>query len=186
MHWTEFGAFLGYRLLADEVARSVPIRRIGDAEVSFVERPFHGDLGVKVDPEEESLHPFAQIERQARLVHDNRVLVRGHRLDLECPAAPAVTCLLHGDSNSNMMLPFLAETFGRLVFGQIETLDRSLVDDVEPDVVIGIATERFLIRVPDDEGSPSLEELAAEKRARGEFYPPGRSRGDRFQRPPAA
>ena len=66
-------------------------------------------------------------------------------------------------------LPFLAESFGRWCSRTV-TLDRSVVEEVDPDIVITVMNERFLIRVPDDAGAKTLEECAAEKRATGAVW----------------
>ncbi len=122
----------------------------------------------------------------ARMTHDNRVFLNGHRIEYECPAAGDTTCLVFGDSFAHAMLPFLAESFGRLVFAHLATLDHSLVESTEPDVVVSILNERFLIRVPDDAGAKTLEECAAEKRATGAVYPPRSHEGNRVDTPTPA
>jgi hypothetical protein len=181
-HWTDRGAFIAYQRLMDEISDAVAVRRLGEGDVEFVDRVFRGGLGMKMEPPEESMQPYAVLgERRSRVVHDNRVFLNGHRIELECEAAPRTTCLVHGDSYSNMLLPFLAESFGRVVFGHIPTLDHCLVDEVRPDVVVGVHNERFLIQVPVDVPSDTLEELAEIKRERGDYYAPGASRGDRWE-----
>ena len=83
------------------------------------------------------------------------------------------------------VVPFLAESFGRLVFGHVPTLDYELVEEVEPDVVITILSERFLIEVPEDldPETPTLRELEASKRERGEILRPRRVETNRLNFP---
>ena len=85
------------------------------------------------------------------------------------------------------MVHVLAESFRRLVYGNISSLDYSLVDEVEPDVVVSTFGERFMVRVPTDVGAPTLEELEAQKRAAGTVFPPsaGQWKG-RLVQPPSA
>ena len=141
----------------------------------FHEEVQTGDLGAKLDPSESSLHVYAMpTEPVAKMTSDNRVFLNGHRIEYECPEAGATVCLVLGDSFAHAMLPFLCESFGRLVFAHITTLDQQLVTQVEADIVVSIMNERFIIEVPTDEGAKTLEQLADEKRARGVVYPPSR------------
>src|SRR5207249_7057239 len=62
--------------------------------------------------------------------------------DLECPDAPPTTCLLFGDSYTYPLIKFVAESFGRLVFAHSANVDRHLVEEVAPDVVVTRSEER--------------------------------------------
>jgi len=79
--------------------------------------------------------------------------------------------LVLGDSYARSLLRFMAETFGRVVFGWVPCLDRDLVERERPDVVIMVLTERWLIQAPDDSSDHSLEAWEARKRAGGEVRP---------------
>jgi hypothetical protein len=187
-HWTDLGAFIAYEALMDEIGDARPVRRISTADLKFHEDVRAGDLGHKLDTVESSVHVFAiLLRRAAQMVADNRVILNGHRIDYECPEAGPTVCLVLGDSFAHMMLPFLAESFGRLVFAHLPTLDQQLVAEVEPNIVVSIMNERFIIKVPNDDGANTLEELAKEKRSRGAVYPPRAGRGTRVETPdPAA
>ena len=123
------------------------------------------------------------IEPVAKMTSDNRVFLNGHRIEYECPEAGASVCLVLGDSYAHAMLPFLCESFGRLVFAHITTLDQQLVAQVEADIVVSVTNERFIIKAPTDEGAETLEQLADGKRARGVVYPPSQSDGNRVDVP---
>ena len=70
-------------------------------------------------------------EPRARLVADNRVFNTGRTIEYECADAPG-TCVMLGDSFGYRMLPFLAESFGRLVFVHRPTLDFELIEAERP------------------------------------------------------
>ncbi len=110
-------------------------------------------------------------EPAARLVSDNRVFNTGRTIVYECPGAPG-SCVLLGDSFSYRMLPFLAETFGRLVFVHRPTLDYELIAEERPDVVASLLTERFLVRVPFDQPYKPTRVMVRDKRAIGEVLAP--------------
>ena len=77
-----------------------------------------------------------------------------------------------GDSFSYRMLPFLAESFGRLVFVHRPTLDFELVEAERPAVVVSLLTERFLVRVPFDQPFTPTRVHVRKKRAAGEVLAP--------------
>ena len=55
-----------------------------------------------------------------------------------------------------------------MVFAQLAFLDEGLVDAEEPDVVITVLNERYLIRTPNDGPSRSLDRvLQSSRRTRG-------------------
>jgi hypothetical protein len=179
-HWTELGAFVAYRKLTEEIAKVAPVRRLEDDDIRFHAHPFEGDLGSKVDPQQKSLHVWAELrDTRARFVADNRVYRTGRRIDYECDAAPNVKCLVMGDSFAYQGLIYLAESFGRVISAYISTLDYALVEREQPDVVVQVMNERFMIRVPVDVPAKSLDEHATEKRARGEMFAPRTIEGNR-------
>jgi alginate O-acetyltransferase complex protein AlgJ len=183
-HWTDVGAFVAYQALMDEIGDEVTMRRLTESDLVFHEEMRPGDLGTKVDPVESSVHRYAMPRTPvAGMVEDNRVFLNGHRIDYECTEAPDTVCLIMGDSFAHMMLPFMAETFGRLTFAHISTLDRELVEEVGDEIVVTIMNERFMIQVPVDEGAKTHAQLAAEKRERGAIYPPRTKPGTRVDTP---
>ncbi len=184
-HWTDLGAFVAYEALVDLIGDGTPVRRLTPADVTFHEEMAPGGLGRKVTPPEASTQIYGRpIDPAAHMKVDNRVFLNGHRIEYECPPAGATVCLVFGDSFAHAMLPFLAESFGRVVFAHLATLDRLLVTEIKPDIVVSILNERFLIRVPVDAGAKTLEQCAAEKRASGAVYPPRAHGGNRVDTPP--
>jgi hypothetical protein len=182
-HWTDLGAFVAYSHLMDVVAADREPRRLAEDDFHFSVLEEAGDLGAKVDPPEASPHVYAEPkDPQARLVSDNRVYGSGRRIDYACAAAP-LRCVVFGDSFAYTLLPFLAESFGRLVFGHLPTFDYALVEEVRPDLVISVMNERFMIRVPTDVPARSLAQWAAEKQAAGDMYSPRETEGLRVDSP---
>jgi hypothetical protein len=168
----------------DEIGSEVPVRRLTSADLDFHESVQTGDLGAKLDPSESSLHLYGiPTQPMAKMTSDNRVFLNGHRIDYECPEAGPTVCLVLGDSFAHAMLPFLCESFGRVVFAHLTTLDQQLVMQVEADIVVSMMNERYIIQVPEDEGAKTLEQLADDKRARGVVYPPSDAGGTRVDAP---
>ncbi len=179
-HWSDPGAFRAYELILDALEPGAETRRLAweDLEISTGTTP--GDLGRHVDPNVEAEHVFAHVrEPAARLVSDNRVFNTGRTIVYECAAAPG-SCVLLGDSFSYRMLPFLAETFGRLVFVHRPTIDFELIAEERPAVVASLLAERFLVRVPFDQPFKPTRVMVRDKRQIGEVLAP---REDTYLRP---
>jgi len=172
-HWNVLGAFIAYHRLAEEINRTVPIRILPPQEVRFFDVSTVGDLGSKLDPPERSTRLIRRVDRhRAQVTHDNGAQGRGRHIVIEAEGAEGPTCLLNGDSFSELLLTFLAESFTRLVFLQRPTFDRELIEREKPDVVINATVERFLIHVPHDDGAPSTDALASQKRLIGRRMSP--------------
>ena len=150
-HWNEYGALVAYTRLAEELAGDVPMRTMAEDDFLFVSGRFRGDLGVKRRCSRGSNHVIA-IARYpaARLVEDNQVLNTGSRLVVECTAAPPGTCLVFGDSYSLGLLPFLAESFRRVVVATHPAVDWEVVHEEQPSVVVTVMAERFLVDRQDE------------------------------------
>ena len=171
-HWTDPGAFRAYELLLDELAPGLEPRRLSRNDLEIARDTNHGDLGRQVDPPVEAEHVYTHVrDPQARLLSDNRVFNTGRTLEYECAEA-AGTCVVLGDSFSYRLLPFLAESFGRLVFVHRPTLDFELVEAERPAVVVSLLTERFLVRVPFDQPFTPTRVHVRNKRAAGEVLAP--------------
>jgi hypothetical protein len=172
-HWTEAGAYVAYRRLMAEISTSMSLPVITEEDLTVREKLEVGDLGSKVDPPASSLDVYMDIRnQQARLIFDNRVDNTGRCIEYRCDKAPPLRCMVFGDSFTAMLLPFLAESFARLHFAHMPTLDYGLIERERPDVVISVMNERFLISVPDDLTGFTLERLEARKREAGLVYPP--------------
>ena len=177
-HWNELGAFVAYKRLMRDVRRTTEVREIPREQLFISRAEIPGDLGGKLDPQRSSTQVFVDVKDwRAHYARDNRVRVTGRRVEYTCAPAPDVTCLVHGDSYTEKLLHVMAESFGRLVFCQMPTLDYQVVQEVQPDVVVGMLNERFLLEVPYDSTAPTQAELEASKRAEGRVFGPRTARG---------
>jgi hypothetical protein len=167
-HWNDWGAFVGYQALCDALEeQGVALRRLTVDDLDWDEVDDRGDLGIKVSPPETAIQPRARIlTPSSRLIFDNRVRNRGRELIYECEAAPS-RALIFGDSFGYVAIKYLSETFGRLVYAHLSQIfDATLLEREQPDAVVTIINERFLVQLP-KEGAPTLAELVAVKTRRG-------------------
>jgi hypothetical protein len=171
-HWTDYGQYLVYRLVMDEVRRHVSVDVVPRSAVIFNKVEETGDLGYKTDPPETSHHVWGSVRNSgARLVFDNCVSNTGSIVVTESDAATEARCLVLGDSYAWGMLTFLAPVFRRMMFAQTAALDYELAEEERPDVVISVLNERFMIIRPNDPGAPTTREVAAWKLDTGVVRP---------------
>jgi len=172
-HWSEFGAFVAYDALMDEMERrGVDARRVRREDLRITEEERLGDLGIKVDPRITSPHVLVEpLAPSARKIEDNRIYNTGKTIVYECDAAPG-RCFVHGDSFAYTMLHYMAESFGRLFYVHRPTFDYETILAERPDAVVTVATERFMIRVPEDMPYVPLAPLVRERIKQGGVLPP--------------
>ncbi len=65
------------------------------------------------------------------------------------------------------MLPFLAESFSRLIVVHQPNIDFTLVDTIKPDLVISLQIERFLLKIPNDVLGMTNQQYVRKKRNKG-------------------
>jgi alginate O-acetyltransferase complex protein AlgJ len=166
-HWNDFGTFVVYSRLVDEIEDLVPARRVREEDLVFVRTREVGDLGFKVDGRKRELILEAAItDRRAKLVRDNRVEGSGSVVSTVRGGTPG-SCVLMADSYGWGLFKYVAESFGRLTYVYTSTFDLEFLEREQPDVVVNLVAERFIVRVPDDEGGRSVAAHEARKLALG-------------------
>ena len=172
-HWSSLGAFHGYRALAEEMRRDIPIEPVEIDAYDQVEIDYAGDLGAKLDPVAWSTYIRLDARApRAKVLSDNRVRNTGRRIEYEGDDAATHTCMAYGDSFAVRVIPFLAESFRRLTFVHMPNLDFDLVRTLRPDVVVNIVCEHFLIVPPVDMPGKTQAQYEAERLASGDMMPP--------------
>ena len=170
-HWSEYGAFLGYRELMARLTETFPVRRLTRKELHLSAEQRAGDLGLKFDPPIRSRYVYVDvIDSHARLIHDNRVRNHGRLVEFEADAYNALTCLVFGDSYAVRVVPLLAESFQR-TFWAHSYFDYELIRELRPDVVVSVVSERGMIVVQSDT-EPGIRRLEAQKLAAGDLMEP--------------
>ncbi len=162
--WNAHGAFVAYRVMMEELAARHDVRVLERDDMGFGWREAIGDLGYRVHPDVRRPmlvgRPWPQ---SGWLAEDNCVAGEGRRLVTRCNWVPDTTCLVLGDWSAYRLLMPLADSFRRMVFAHVTTLDHELVEQERPDVVISVIEEARLTEVPVDIGAPSAAYMAAGK-----------------------
>jgi integrase len=166
-HWNEYGAFVAYDRIAQEVGKLMPIRRMREEDLIFFEMSVPGDLRFKLDRDHDDATTIYWVRNASALpAEDTRIEGTGSLVATACPDATG-SCVLVGDSYAWGMVKLLAESFGRFAFLHMPTFDDDFIAARNPDVVINMLAERFLIHVPDDENGGSVNARIAYKRSVG-------------------
>jgi alginate O-acetyltransferase complex protein AlgJ len=170
-HWNEYGAFVAYDRIADEIERLMPIRRLQAEDLIFIGMAMVGDLSYKLEADEHDVTTVSFVRNaSAVLVEDNRVEGSGAVLTTECRDATG-SCVLVGDSYAWGLVKLLAEGFRHFTFVHMATFDSDFVASRKPDVVVNMLAERYLVHVPDDEQGQSVQARAEWKRSIGRSRP---------------
>lgn len=170
-HWNYRGAYLAYLQFCEEVARQgQELEVLREDELEWVAAEVAGDLGSKVLPEPLTGPTIrARLNQsRSRLVFDNEVTNHGRIMCFERPD-PGPKCVLFGESFAYFLLPFLKETFQRLVYVHTSMFVGGVLERERPDVVFSLPLERFLVRIPSD--ANAYEELVATARRKGGELP---------------
>jgi hypothetical protein len=170
-HWNYRGAYVGFQAICDHLRREGVAPEPFDAEaIEWASEIVQGDLGSKLAEPAESGRLVPKIPAvHSSLVYDNEVNNHGRVKIFERPLPDAPTCVVFGESFAEALLIFLRESFRRLVFVHTSMFVDEIVEQEQPDVVLSIPIERFLIRVPDD--TDALMRLQATVRAKGGRFP---------------
>ncbi len=172
-HFTWFGGYLVYEGLLGTLQEVLPnVVAVDRGNIAFVPRPYTGDLGVRLEPEQDELSetidhksgpPFVK-------VFENTVFARGamsvYRSEI---SDTAPKCVIFRDSFANYIIPHLIPTCRRLVAVSSQSMHYDLFRHERPDVVIFEVIERFVgmfdadgaRALPTDLSGQSIEDFAA-------------------------
>ncbi|RJF88443.1 tetratricopeptide repeat protein [Oleomonas cavernae] len=148
-HWTQWGAYIGYRALMDMVVRYLPKARvIMPAEIDWASRQMIGMLGVQLEPPPRAAQPVARIEAGQPAAQQLRIqLEYGLYMAVYDGGDPSLpSALICIDSFGVGMVPYLRRSFRRLVVMFVG--NRMLFDVIEreaPDIVLLERAEFMLV-----------------------------------------
>ena len=157
-HWTALGAYHAY----DLAMRALGVDPLPKSAFQFHEQMVPGDLSGKLG----QLTRRVEVRpvQPATVVVDNGIIATGNLKVFENNARPGV-CLVFRDSFTHHLEPLLAGTFGKTIFVWQPNIDQAFIAANQPDVILNVMAERFLVNVPDDEAGPSNAEFVRRKQA---------------------
>jgi hypothetical protein len=157
-HWNDLGAYASYRAIIERLAARLPsLSKHELLRVRFTERETPGlglarIVGLSSAYPEQSLDlhiegPRAAVPERKRAAHEQRVQ-RQLPLAMGTGDASLPRAVMFRDSFANALIPFLSESFERILYVWNPDVLGPGVEHAEPDVVIQEITERFLGRTP--------------------------------------
>ncbi|MBV9993347.1 MAG: hypothetical protein JOZ72_18890 [Alphaproteobacteria bacterium] len=150
-HWNSIGAFIAYTQLMREVTKTVAAPILAEAELKATEKPFMGGLEALAEsPEPERIKGLAIKQARSKEIFVNKRDGRGKVQVFAHEDASLPRAVVLRDSFGSFMLPFLIESFSRVVVVSSRAVLLDLVRSEKPDVVIHELCERYLDAVPDD------------------------------------
>jgi hypothetical protein len=156
-HWSDRGAYAGYRAIMGHLSRTWPeLAPLGPEAFEVRTRPVPGQdiahvLGLPdvLTDEMEALRP--RLPRRAREVQATARRPDGWRrlvTERDGLGPGAVRAVVFHDSFMRALYPFLSEHFARVVYDWRRQPDADLIEAERPDVVIHEIGERFLMGPP--------------------------------------
>ncbi|HEY5410570.1 MAG TPA: hypothetical protein VIJ94_07575 [Caulobacteraceae bacterium] len=158
-HWNDYGAWLAYRQLMQSLPDELCLHLVQENDLKLRYRTFIGGLAaVLPEPPSEDVIRYDVSNPCAGMVFENKAKGRGKVQVFENRRRDLPRAVLFRDSFGSFMLPFLAESFTRLVVVSARGLLFDLVEMEMPDVVITEMVERYLDPAPDDIRWPTFAE----------------------------
>jgi len=147
VHWTSWGAYIGYRALLASISRTHPMTPIPPQALQRSRRTMVGNLGVRLDEDvEEEVTDISLAATSFVKVFGNSAYTVGQVEIYEGPDKAAPRAVMFRDSNATAMLPFLAPHFSRLVLIAGTAFYHEVVRQEKPDIVITQTGERQFAR----------------------------------------
>ncbi len=174
-HWNHRGAFVAYAAICRRLAeRGINLRVVEESEISWSQREALQDLGSKVRPPILSELITADLRtHRSRIIFDNRIKVRGRVMLFEQDAPELPSAVLFGDSFAMHLIPFFKETFRRFAFVHTLSVVPEIVAAEQPDIVLTVSIERFMIQPPSDRDALlGLNRVVSTKARWGEIHDP--------------
>ncbi|WP_213768603.1 hypothetical protein [Caballeronia sp. dw_19] len=145
-HWNHWGSFLTYNLLMDSLPARFNLRKVTLDDLKVTQRKTIGDLGVRLEPEEEERSEVLShaTELPFKRIYDNSVFSRGNTSVFLSPRVDAPRVVVFRDSFFNDILPHMIPVFSRTVAVSSLDMHYDLIEAEKPDLVVFEVIERFV------------------------------------------
>ncbi len=159
-HWNDVGAFKAYQYILRQLPGGTKLDAVDRSRLEEKPRNFVGELAaVLPTPYQEKSFQVSIAGAQSSLAYRNKPKGRGTvevRLSKNTALPKAV---MFRDSFASALLPYVAESFSRIVSVSSRQMLFDLVESEKPDIVITEMVERYLDPAPDDIKMKSFEDF---------------------------
>lgn len=140
-HWNDYGAFLGYSETIKMIGKDFDIAPIPRSDYRMTTTLFKGDLMpiLNKNSDEESL--VLKKIKPSKVDTLSAVYTFRHFTN----PTNNLKLIMHCDSFADAWIPFFNESFGETVYVRNYIIDNSLIEKIQPDIVIFEIVERNLI-----------------------------------------
>ncbi|WP_442756452.1 alginate O-acetyltransferase AlgX-related protein [Methylocystis sp. JAN1] len=148
-HWTYYGAYIAYRSIIEAIQKRVDVSVVQPHQILYHDKEGFGDLGVHMRPERRGLLQqvtlSSEVEAQIKAYDDRERAYASYT----CQDGRSKAVILR-DSFATFMSPYLARSFSTSTFVSPPlALHEDMIEDLEPDVVIHLYSERALLYYPE-------------------------------------
>lgn len=168
-HWNAHGAFYAYKALIHQINLECAeqLEAIELKDVSFFSVKATGDLGEKTSPSRSFDGTRMTLNQpMSELIFDsskNTTLYNTGTVKIYTNQSKQKKLIMFGNSFNVAILPFLAESFGTVIFLHSANFDFNLIKAEQPDIVIYQSVERFLYNAPNDTKDKKFIDLVFDK-----------------------
>ncbi len=158
-YWNALGAMHAFNYMAPFLAASLDIEIPLFAEAELGCRRFIGINdwgGIYAKPVIDNGPRFGLQTFDSVMQIDNGIHNRGHCRIYRNPARKKKLLAFCDSFTFNVLWQFLAERFGVVVLAHQSAVDLRLMELVQPDIVLTLTIERFLINPPNDAADPAF------------------------------
>ena len=166
-HWSHYGAFIYLKNLLPLINKDVYLGEIDLDDFNITTRTLRGDLGVKCTPVMlADVELFELKNPKAIEVFNNKVRNTGNIRIFETADKSLPRAVIYRDSYLDVAASWLAGFFSRAVFIHQPGVDRHILDQEKPQVIISQQAERYINNIPDDIASPAAVHYDAYSQSR--------------------
>lgn len=164
-HWNHAGALRYARAFLESVDPGLALALDAIEKRTFAAAQ-QGDLGIKLEMKKDEVEIIAPLKSQAALYFENKISNEGSVRWFKNPRKTGKRAFIMHDSFVLWLLGFLPEIFEEVIFLHGTIFDFDFVREFQPDVVLCLQAERFLVRVPET-GGDMFDFISRQEREKG-------------------
>lgn len=140
-HWTDYGAFLGYTETIAAIKKDFDITPVPLSEYALETEPIDGDITAMINETTQESSSVLQKINPSQIDTVSGTYTFQHYKN----HSKNLKLMMHSDSFSNAWIRFFNETFGETLFVRTYSLDKNLIENLQPDIVVFEIVERNLV-----------------------------------------
>lgn len=140
-HWNDYGAFLAYSETINVIGKDFDIAPLPLSDYEQTTISFRGDIMPLINKNSNEEGLALKKIKPSKIDTISGVYTLQHYKN----KAQDLKLIMHTDSFADAWIPFFNESFGETVYIRNFVLDHSLIEEIQPDIVIFEIVERNLV-----------------------------------------